>query len=722
MATDLRLRVAEALLEDVRKGIVRLSQARFDTLGLPPGAIVAVTGSRTTYARIRPSLARQGAEDEVLLDGVLRENAGAELGGEVTLAPAVCREAASVVLAPLGPDTSFARTEDEEFLRQRLINLTIVTGDRVAVSLLGAREATLRVSGTAPPGPVTITDRTLLRLQESDVFDPSPPKVTYEDIGGLSHQVRLVREIVELPLRHPAVFRRLGIDPPKGILLYGPPGTGKTLIARAVAAESAVHFVHVNGPEIMHKFYGESEAKLREVFDEARRNAPSILFLDELDALALKRSEAIGDVEKRVVGQLLALMDGLVSRGQVIVIGATNMPNLLDPALRRPGRFDREIVIPVPDRAGRREIFQVHTRGMARADGVDLDELAGLTHGYVGADIAALCREAGMLALRRAAADPGRAGQDKWEDLITDLQVEQRDFLEAAKEVQPSAIREFYTELPDVTWADVGGLEETKRRLTELVAWPLRYPERFARFGVSPARGILLAGPSGTGKSLVARALARETGIGFLALQGPSLFSRWYGESERALRELFERAGQAAPCLLCLDELDALAGRRTGQSSVAERMVSQLLMELDALADRLKSVVVLGTTNRLDLIDPAFLRPGRFDLVIGFPLPTERERLAILAVHLRGKPLDPDVDPAVLAAQSEGLTGADLQGVCRRAVFLTLGESLNVAGPGQEPSPAPSLRMRHLTAALEEVRQAQTPRTRKPRKGGTDVG
>ncbi|HHY46231.1 MAG TPA: CDC48 family AAA ATPase [Firmicutes bacterium] len=711
----LKLRVVEALLEDARKGIVRVSQARFDQLGLTLGEIVAVTGRRTTYARLVPALSNQCTENEIMLDGITRENAGTTLHAEVTLSPATYKDAGSIVLTPLDPGTTFDREEDVEFLKRYIVGLPVTVEDKVAISLFGAKEASLRVTGTAPSGPVMITARTLIRIQKPDVFESALPKVTYEDIGGLAQQVRLVREIIELPLKYPEVFVRLGIEPPKGILLYGPPGTGKTLIARAVAGESGIHFIHVNGPEVMHKFYGESEARLREVFDEARRKAPSILFLDELDALAPKRSEVIGDVEKRVVGQLLALMDGMVSRGQVIVIGATNMPSLLDPALRRPGRFDREIFIPVPDRAGRLEIFQIHTRGMALAADVDLNTLASMTHGYVGADIASLCREAGMLALRRISPKLASLRPEERNELIGDLRVTMRDFVEAARDIQPSATREFFTELPDVKWEDVGGLDHIKEMLTELISWPIKYPEQFMQFGITSVRGVLFTGPSGTGKTLLAKALARETGVNFISVLGPSLFSKWFGESERALRELFQRAKQASPCILCIDEIDALAGMRGGQGSVSERIVSQLLMELDGLED-LKDVIVVGTTNRQDLIDPAFLRPGRFDLIVEFPLPDAADRLEIFKVHLRGKPVDQDVNLDQLAQSTEGLTGADISGICRRAAFLALGRHL--AGDvkrsriaSHEAPTHPVITMEHFQRALEEVRHRKPERS-----------
>lgn len=698
-----RLRVAEALVEEARRGVIRVSQARFEALGFVLGDVAAVSGDRTTYARIVPALSTQCGEDEVLLDGVVRDNAGTALGDEVTLSAAQLRDAESMVLTPLDPEIRFHQEGYEEFMPRRLVNLPVVTGDKVSLSLFGAREASLRVAGTAPSGPVMITARTLIRIQEPDVYEEAFAKVTYEDIGGLSHQVQLVREIVELPLKYPEVFLRLGIAPPKGILLYGPPGTGKTLIAKAVAGESGVHFVHVNGPEVMNKFYGESEAKLREVFAEARRKAPSILFLDELDTLAPRRANVVGDVEKRVVGQLLALMDGLVSRGQVIIIGATNMPNLLDSALRRPGRLDREVCVPVPDRLGRMDIFRIHTRGMALAENVELAALANMTHGYVGADIAALCREAGMVALRRISPELRCSHAAAREELIAGIRVTRRDFLEAANDIRPSATREFYTEIPDVGWEDVGGLAAVKQALRELITMPLKHPEKYRQYGITPVVGVLFKGPSGTGKSLMAKALARETGVNYISALAPSLFSRWFGESERALRELFLRAKQAAPCLLCVDEIDALAGVRHGEGSVAERLVSQLLMELDELSDHQKDVVVVGTTNRPDLMDPAFLRPGRLELVVDFPLPDEAERLEILKVHLKGTPIDADVDLRLLASLTEGLTGADLGGLCRRAASLALSMEFSRASDQTGDSVIPHIALPYFKAALEEV-------------------
>ncbi|MCR4424886.1 MAG: AAA family ATPase [Firmicutes bacterium] len=691
-----KFRVAEALPGDVRRNIARVSPLRFEAAGVSPDAVAAVTGARTTYVRFLPALSSQCRENEILMDGVIRENAGTTLRAEVTVSLVTPKDAQSVLVNPLADLSWMDDHEQASFLRRYLMGIPMAVEDKVVVALPGAREVPFRVVGTAPSGCVVVGPGTAVRIQRQGSFGDSSSSVAYEDIGGLSEQVKLVREITELPLLYPDIFARIGIEPPRGILLFGPPGTGKTLIARAVAHESGAHFVHVNGPEIVNKYYGETEARLRELFDEARRKAPSILFLDELDAIAPKRSEAIGDVEKRVVGQLLALMDGLVSRGQVVVIGATNMPSLLDPALRRPGRFDREIVIPVPDTAGRLEILRIHTRGMALDEDVDLGRLAAMTHGYVGADIASLCREAGMLALRRVIPELPSAGREERERIASDLRVSMKDFIQASRAVRPSVTREFFTEIPDTTWADVGGLEEIKAKVEDVVILPLRNPQAALHLGTSAVRGLLFFGPSGTGKTLVARAMAREAGVNFLSISGAVLFSRWFGETERGLHELFDRAKQASPCILCIDEVDSLASMRSGTGAAAERAVSQLLVELDSM-DALTDLVIVGTTNRMDLMDPAFLRPGRFDLAIEFPLPNAEDRAGIFEVHLRGRPLGQEVDIERLAVMSEGLTGAHISGICRRASFLALRDS--VLGP----SPGGVITMAHLLRATEEV-------------------
>ena len=507
--------------------------------------------------------------------------------------------------------------------------------------------------------------------------------------------------MIELPLRYPPLFERLSIEPPKGVLLVGPPGTGKTLIAKAVAYETAAHFFHVNGPELINKFYGQSEANLRSMFDEAQRLAPSIIFIDEIDAIAPKRTDVYGEVEKRVVAQLLGLMDGLQARGQVIVIGATNIPDALDPALRRPGRFDRELAIAVPDRPGRLEILEIHTRGMPLDADVDLDRLAALTHGFVGADLAALCREAAMVALRRLlpAIDFALAAIP-YEQLAA-LEVTHADFLDALREVSPSALREVFTETPDVTWDDIGGLEEAKAALIEAVEWPLRYGALFDRFGATPPKGILLDGAPGTGKTLLARAVAHESEANFIAIKGPELLSKWVGESERGVREVFQKARAAAPCVVFFDELDALAPARghDWSSGVSERIVGQFLTELDGL-EEMHGVVVLGASNRADMLDPALLRPGRFDLRIELPLPDLAAREAIVAVHLRDRPLDPDVDARLLAREPEGRSGADLAGLCRQALMLAIRDAV---AAGQSAEDDLRVGLRHFAEAYAQL-------------------
>jgi transitional endoplasmic reticulum ATPase len=558
----------------------------------------------------------------------------------------------------------------------------VVVGDRVRVDLFGTRAQTFTVAETAPAGPVLIGPATLIRLT-GEGARRERGAITYEDIGGLHREIRRIREMIELPLRYPEVFERLGIDPPKGVLLHGPPGCGKTLIARAVAHETSAHFLHVNGPEVIDKWYGASEAHLRKIFEEASRHAPAIIFIDEIDAIAPKREEMSGDrqVERRVVAQLLALMDGLESRGHVIVVAATNIPNTLDPALRRPGRFDREIAIGVPDKDGRHEVLEIHTRGMPLADDVDLERLAAITHGFVGADLEALSREAAMSALRRLMPDIHFAQAHIPYEKLMALEVTSSDFLAALAEVEPSAIREVFTEVPDVGWDDIGGLGDVKRLLMETVEWPLQYGPLFAHVHTTPPKGILLHGLPGTGKTLLAKAVAKESEANFISVKGPELLTKWVGESERGVREVFRKAKQAAPCIIFFDELDALAPRRGagGDSHVTERVVSQLLAEMDGI-EELKGVVVLAASNRLDIVDPALLRPGRFEVLLELPVPDQGARLAIFRVHTRGKPLATDVDLEELAERTEGLVGANIEGICRQAAMLAIREYLEEQG------------------------------------------
>jgi transitional endoplasmic reticulum ATPase len=706
---ELLLRVAEAPPKDVGRGLVRLDPQDLDRLGVGIGDVVEITGKRPTVARAMPAYAAQRGLDLIQMDGILRGNAQAGLDDRVTIRRVSVQPARNVVLAPAESLRASPAVDQARYLARLMDGIPVMVNDQVRVDLFGTRAQTFRVVETAPAGPVLISPSTVIRLA-GEGAKRERGAITYEDIGGLHRVIRRIREMIELPLRYPEVFERLGIEPPKGVLLHGPPGCGKTLIARAVAHETSAYFIHINGPEIVDKWYGASEAHLRNFFEEARRHAPAIIFIDEIDAIAPKREEMSGEkqVERRIVAQLLALMDGLESRGNVIVIAATNIPNTLDPALRRPGRFDREIVIGVPDRDGRREIIEIHSRGMPLAKDVDLDRLAAITHGFVGVDLEALNREAAMSALRRLLPDIDFAqARIPYEQLMT-LEVAWADFEAALTEVEPSAIREVFTEIPDVGWDDVGGLEEVKRLLTEAVEWPLLHGPLFAQAGVRPPKGILLYGPPGTGKTLLAKALANQSQANFISVKGPQLFSMWVGESERGVREVFRKARQAAPCVVFFDEIEALAPRRGGgDTQVTERVISQLLTELDGI-EELKGVVVLAATNRLDRVDPALLRPGRFDFLVELPLPDQEARLAILRVHTRGMPLSDDVKLETLAAGSEEWVGADLEGLCHRAALLAIHEYLESeqgskgAAGAQEQGGAPPFEIaaRHFEQAL----------------------
>ncbi len=665
------LRVEEAFLEDVGRGWARVDADDLMALGAAPGDALLISGGRTTVARAVQAPPSHCGQRLVLLDGSTRGNAQVGVNDQVRVRRVPLKPAASMLLAPVEAGFPLPTEAEVPALRQLLSGRVFVLGDRLQVAGFGARPRSFVVEGCSPRGALIVSTDTEIAFRAPDAAAVEALRVSYEDIGGLAREVGLVREMVELPLRFPELFDALGVEPPRGVLLVGPPGTGKTLIARAASNEVKAHFIHVNGPEIIHKYYGESEAKLRAVFEEARQNAPSIIFLDEIDAIAPKRTQVVGDLERRVVAQLLALMDGLVERGQVVVIGATNLPEILDHALRRPGRFDREIEIGIPDRAGRRQILQIHSRRMPLAPSVDLDRLADIAHGYVGADLAALCKEAGMVALRRLLPEIGFSVDKKPQIDGLKIEITQQDFLEAFKAVEPTSTREFLAERPRLRLQDVGGLSEAKRVLRTAVTLARRSGSPFPHGILEPPKGILLTGPSGTGKTLLARALAGELEYTLIKVDLTSLLSKWVGESEKGLRDVFRRAKQASPCVLFFDDVDSLAPARatTDGGGLAPRLVAQLFRELDQLHGSL-GVLVLGATNRPDLLEPALLSPGRFDQVVELQLPDAQEREEILSIYLGRIPSAEDVDPADLAARAEGCTGADLELVCKKAALL----------------------------------------------------
>jgi len=706
----LTLKVTEALAKDVGRVIARLDPQDMTRIGAETGDIVQITGKRTTVAKVMPAYTQDRGKVTIQIDGITRENAQAGLGEKVEVQRIHCESADTLVLAPVTPSSAFVKEKDRKYLGRLLEGLTMTPGDKVRVTLLGSRYQEFLVADASPKGAVVVGPLTTIKVRGEVTADKGKTGITYEDIGGLQKEIQRIREMIELPLKYPEVFERLGIDAPKGVLLHGPPGCGKTLIARAVANETYAYFLHLSGPEVIHKFYGESEAHLRAIFEKAEENAPAIVFLDEIDAIASKREEVRGDqqVERRVVAQLLALMDGLKSRGQVIVIGATNIPNVLDPALRRPGRFDREISISIPDKNGRLGILQIHSRGMPLASDVDLKRLAEITHGFVGADLEALCREAAMVTLRKIMPKIEFEADYIPYELLSELEVTMNDFLEALKEVEPSAIREIFTEIPDVKWADVGGLEEAKRMLMETIEWPLKYPEIFEKANAKPAKGILLIGPPGTGKTLLAKAVASQSEVNFISVKGPALLSKWVGESERGIREVFRKAKQASPCIIFFDEIDAIAPVRGGSadSHVTERVISQLLTELDGI-EELKGIVVLAASNRPDIIDPALLRPGRFDVQLELPVPDEKARLGIFKIHTKDKPLANDVKLESLAKITEGLVGSGIEGICRSASMLAIREFVNELGSRPKASEISAFKIaaKHFEQALETVRK-----------------
>jgi transitional endoplasmic reticulum ATPase len=669
----LQLTVIEARREDVGRGIVRLDPASLKEIGTAPGDVVEIEGRARTVAKAMPTFKEQRGQQVIQLDGVARANAGVALGQKITVAKVAHTSARRVVMAPLG--TGSLHEDDVDYIARRLDGLAMRSGDRVRTALFGNGHREFRVVRTEPDGPVVVQPSTLLVIENARQGEADQPDdiVTYDDLGGMEREIHKIREMIELPLTHPEVFDRLGMKPPKGVLLHGPPGCGKTLLGRAVAHESEAAFIYVSGPEIIQKFYGESESRLRKIFEDARRRAPCIIFFDEIDSLAPKRERVEGEVEKRVVAQLLSLMDGLKSRGDVIVMAATNRPNSIDPALRRPGRFDREIVIGIPNVQARREILEIHARGMPLAGDVDLGELAATTHGFTGADLNALCTEAAMAALRRQLPGLQFGSAAISPETLMAMEVGMADFTAALAEVEPSGLREVAVEVPNVRWDEVGGLDAIKAALQEAIAWPMSQPQLFHHIGLRPPHGILLYGPPGNGKTLVVKALASQSNLNFISVKGPELLSKYVGESERGVRELFARARQAAPCIVFLDEVDALVPRRGlhNDSPVTDRVVSQLLTEIDGI-EALKDVWVIAATNRPDLLDDALLRPGRLDYRLEVPKPDQQGRKAILAVHLRGKPVAAGVDVAALAEPTAGLSAADIRFMCDRAAMNAL--------------------------------------------------
>ncbi|MDI3502270.1 MAG: transitional endoplasmic reticulum ATPase [Archaeoglobi archaeon] len=750
---EILLRVERAFPDDRNKGLARLTPEAMLKIGVSPGDIIEIEGKRVTPAKVWRADKSDWGKEIIRIDPYTRENAGVHIGDWVKVRKAEVREAEEVVLA-LPESTEISESEDiEELIKRSLLKRAVVKGDAVPVVLSRTWASnpvpvTMIVVSTVPSGVVLITEDTEIELRERPLKGYErlgAGDVTYEDIGGLKEEIQKVREMIELPLRHPEIFQKMGIDPPKGVILYGPPGTGKTLLAKAVANEAGASFFSIAGPEIMSKYYGESERQLREIFERARNEAPSIIFIDELDSIAPKRDEVSGEVEHRVVAQLLALMDGLEERGQVIVIGATNRINAIDPALRRPGRFDREIEIGVPDKNGRREIFRIHMRNIPievlseeerlrlrelerrasemrsrgelsgelerieseirRLKEIEetrrermLDELVEETHGFVGADIAALCREAVMRALRRYLPEMDLE-KELNQELLERMHVTIEDFREALKEVEPSAMREIFVEVPEVRWDDIGGLEDVKQELKEAVEWPLKHPEKFEKMGIKPPKGVLLYGPPGTGKTLLAKAVANESNANFIYVKGPEILSKWVGESEKAIREIFRRARQVSPCIIFFDEIDAIAPfRGFGDSSgVSERITDQLLTEMDGLEEG-KQIIVLAATNRPDILDPALLRPGRFDRLVLLRAPNREERKKIFEIHTRKMPLAEDVSLEELAEITEGYVGSDIEAVCKEAGMLALREDFN----------AERVHMRHFREALKKVKPTAT--------------
>ena len=719
----MKLTVKPLKQKDAGRGLAAIDRVAMDELDLENGDYIVLEGRQggRAVARVWPGYPEDSGEGVIRIDGRLRQEANVGIDDAVEVEKAEVNPARSITVAL--PQNLRVRGNIGPHVRNKLSGQAITQGQTVPFSLglgpisnVGGQKIPLKIAETDPEGTVVVTDQTEIEISEQPAEqitdgaaqdERETPNVTYEDIGGLDNELEQVREMIELPMRHPELFQQLGIEPPKGVLLHGPPGTGKTLMAKAVANEIDAYFTTISGPEIMSKFYGESEEQLRDIFDEAEENAPAIVFIDELDSIAPKRGETSGDVERRVVAQLLSLMDGLEARGDVIVIGATNRVDAIDPALRRGGRFDREIEIGVPDRDGRKEILQVHTRGMPLVEDIDLEHYAENTHGFVGADLEQLGKEAAMNALRRIRPEIDLEADEIDAEILESMEVTETDFKEALKGIEPSALREVFVEVPDTTWEDVGGLEETKERLRETIQWPLEYPQVFEQMDMQAAKGVLLFGPPGTGKTLLAKAVANEAQSNFISVKGPELLNKYVGESEKGVREVFEKARSNAPTVVFFDEIDSIAGERgqgMSDSGVGERVVSQLLTELDGI-ENLEDVVVIATTNRPDLIDSALLRPGRLDRHVHVPVPDEEARRKIFEVHTGDKPLADDVDLDALAAETEGYVGADIEALCREASMAASREFINSVSPEDVDESVGNVRIsrEHFEAAMDEV-------------------
>ena len=727
---EVKLRVTEALQDDAYKGIARIDFEVMKELGIKRGDVIYIKGNRESIAIADKAYPADVGEGIIRIDGIIRKNSRTGVGENVVVRKANIKEAKKIIIAPAQKGIMV-----QGDMKPGLLGRAVLKGDIVVLGgvrrrrdimsedlenlfggfgdifgeafggmgLGGLQQIRFIIVSTTPNQACIITENTevILSSKAVEVSEEGVlPEVTYEDIGGLKEEIKMIREMVEVPLKHPEIFEKLGVEPPKGVLIHGPPGTGKTLLAKAVANESEANFILLNGPEVMSKFYGESEKRIRDLFDEAEKNSPSIIFIDELDAIAPKREDVSGEVERRVVSQLLTMMDGLQSRGKVVVIGATNRVNSIDPALRRPGRFDRELELRAPDKEGRLQILKIHTRNMPLTKDVDLDALASITHGFVGADIAALAKEAAMVVLRRLLPKLElKEEQQIPEEILKELKVKKKDFSDALKVVRPSAMREVLVETPNISWSDVGGLDEVKQELKEAVEWPLKFPDSFVRLGIKPPRGILLYGPPGTGKTLLAKAVAKESEANFIQVKGPSLLSMWVGKSEEGVRKVFERARQVSPCIIFFDEFDALASKRGSEigTKVTERVLNQLLAEMDGIED-LSNVIVIGATNRPDLLDGALLRPGRFDRILLTPPPTKEGRLEIFRIHTKNMPFAKDINIKKIVEQTEGFVGADIEGLVREAAMLALRENIDNK----------EVKMKHFEDALKKVKPSVT--------------